>query len=190
MKGLGKSGRNRTRAGPLQNAHPAISNRSRRNRIERAEIEHATRCGTRDVAVANAIWSLKRPAIREAEVTRIVARTRDGREVRTCFPETDRADGPSAKCEFGSTVHVRKEFAILAHGQIVNGGKQKPVAARVCHISAVGRKIEPICNRCTVDDLWIERGGVISPDVAETLCPYVAGLECEAAARVHIQFGL
>ena len=122
-KCFGKSGRNRARAGPLQNTYSAISNRSCRNRIEGAEIEHAAGRGACDVAIANAIRSLKRPAIREVEVARIVARTRDGREVGTCFPEADCADGPSAERKIGSPVHVRKEFSILAHGQIVNGGK-------------------------------------------------------------------
>ena len=85
---------------------------------------------------------------------------------------------------------MRKQFAILAYRQFVNGGEQKPVAARVCHISAVGRKIEAICDRRTVDDLRIKRSGIITSDVAQALGPHVAGLEGKAAAGAHVEFGL
>jgi hypothetical protein len=56
---------------------------------------------------------------------RIVTGTGDGREIRTRFPEAHSAEGPTAKSKIGETVHVRKEFSILADREIIGGGKHK-----------------------------------------------------------------
>src|ERR1700676_3671587 len=190
MKRLRQSGSNRRGAGTLQNTYTAVSNRTRGNRIEGTAVEHATGCGIRYVAIADAVGTLECSAIGKIQIAGIVAGTGDGREIGTRFPEAPGAEGPPAESEIGETVQVRKEFSILADREIVDGGKQKPIATGGGHVAAVGREIETIGDGRTVDNFGIEGGGRITAEVAETLGPDMARLESEAAARAHVELGL
>src|ERR1700693_1421327 len=67
MKILGQPRGNRAGAGSFQDAHAAVSDRTRRNRTESVDIEHAA--GHRDVAIADAIGPLQSSAKRNIEVS-------------------------------------------------------------------------------------------------------------------------
>ena len=118
MEILGQAGSNCGRAGANQNANAAIPYRPGWNGIEGVYVEHAAAGG--NVAVSKAIGTLEGAAIRKIEIPGIIAGAGNGREIRSGFPEADGADGPSAEREVGETVHVRKEFAILTDGKIVD----------------------------------------------------------------------
>ena len=188
MEILGETGGDCCGAGCKENADAAITHGSRRNGAESFDVKQAAIGG--DVAIGEAIGALKCTAIGNIQISRIVAGTGDRREIRPCFPEADGADGPSSNGEIGKTVHVREESAILADREIVDGGEQETIAARVSHIAAVGGEIESVGDWCAVNDFRIEGGGRIAANVAEALGPHVAGLEGEAVARTHVEFGL
>jgi len=59
MQSFGQPSRDRCGARPLQDSHTTISRRPFRNRIERSDVEHASGCGIRDVAVADAVRALQ-----------------------------------------------------------------------------------------------------------------------------------
>lgn len=97
VKRLGQSSGDRRGAGPLQDTYAAISHRTRRNRIEGVDIEHAAGCGICDIPVADAIRPLKGAAIGQVQISRIVVRACRGREIRPGLPQADGAEGPSAE---------------------------------------------------------------------------------------------
>jgi hypothetical protein len=184
MKCLRHSGGDRSCARALENTDSAVPNGTRWNRIEGTNVEHAAGCRVCNVAIADKIGTLERAAIGKTKIAGIVAGTRDRREIGTLFLEAHRADGPSAESEIGETVHVREEFVILADREIVDCGEQKAIAAGGSHIAAIGREIEAVGDRDAVDDFWVKGGGCVVADVAKALCPDVASLEGEAAARI------
>src|SRR5712671_1342469 len=97
MESFGQPSRDRSGARPLQDSHTTISHWPFRNRIERSDVEHASGCGTRDVA--DAIRALQAAAKGKVEIAGIEARTCGWRQIRSGLPKADGADGPSAKCE-------------------------------------------------------------------------------------------
>jgi hypothetical protein len=96
MESLGQPSRDRSGARSLQDSHTTISHRTSRNRIERSDIEHASGCDIRDVAVADAIRALEAAAIGKIEIAWIEARACGWRQMPSGFPKTDCADGPSS----------------------------------------------------------------------------------------------
>ena len=147
MESFGQPSRDRSGARPLQDSHTTISHWPFRNRIERSDVEHASGCGIRDVAVADAIRALQAAARGKVEIAGIEARTCGRRQIWSGLPKTDGADGPSAKCEILNPIHVREEFAILSDRHIVHRGEQETIAAGAHDIAAIRRKIEAVGHR-------------------------------------------
>lgn len=67
MESLGQPRGDGGGARTLQDSHTAISHRASRNRIEGAEIEHASGCGIRDIAIAGTVWAGVRKSLGMAQ---------------------------------------------------------------------------------------------------------------------------
>jgi hypothetical protein len=68
MKGLRQSGSDRRGAGTLQNAYTAVSDRTRGNRIEGTDVENASSCRIRYVAIAGAVGTLECAPIGKTQI--------------------------------------------------------------------------------------------------------------------------
>src|SRR5579871_3433585 len=176
MKGLGQSRGDRCGARPLEAAHGAIADRTRWNRTESRDIEHASGRGVCDVSVSDAIGTLERAPIGKIEVARVVARACGWGQVRAGFPEAHRAYGPSAKDRLGNSCHVSEKSAIAAYRYVVRRRDQQPVAPGLRYVAAIGREVKSVGHRGSIDDFGVERRWRISADIAQTLRPDMTGL--------------
>src|SRR5580692_6786410 len=185
-EGFGNSSRDCHCARTNQTADPAVSHRTGRHWIERAQIEILVWRGIRKIAVAHAVRPLKSSPIHKIQVPWVIAGARNGREIGPRLPQADRTDRPASKNCLGNRTHVAEKTSPIPHGKLVDGRHKHPLPAHRRDVPAIRRQIEAVRYRSSVDYFGRESRRCVATHIAQTLGPHVTGLQSKTGAAAVV----